>query len=344
MKYFLFTMSLSVLVFKLWGQDEPGYTVEAYYTDTEIKAANREFQSFLDSIHLLFIENHKRLWNRYLQGEISEPTLRELEVQLADEQYMALKNRHIELEAELFSGIYQKLLYDEEVYDEDWGNDEPEQPMDDWADFDWSLSSPKIKRNKFSALFAFGWLSLQNRPYFFPETNFWRSGMVEFGFFHQMRLNKVDTNAPWQWTNGLTFVQNSVRWRGNEYIIDGDFPTFASFDRPLRRNDFSVAYIVYSTGLGYRAPGKKKFYADLMGFVGYSVYRESQIRYKNEGRSGRTTQYTSGDFGVNRLCYGMTASIGIKNLVLYSRYDFSSLFRESRDVLANPWSIGVRIF
>jgi hypothetical protein len=347
MKYtllFLFTLAISN---PLWAQNDPAYTVEAYFTDTEIRAANEEFRSFLDEASAQFFESNRALWAQFAAGEITETDLRGQHGALSAAHLLKLKSKNEEIENKLFSGAYQKLLFADQNQ-EDNGIEEFEDDDFDLGDMDFSSFGPKARRGKGNFMLALGWHTLLNQSAVssasYPDVNFWRSGMIELGFQYQYRLSKNNAKSPWHWNSSLSYLSQSVRWKENRYLLETGSPTFWPVSGNIRRNNFETGYIVLTTGLAYKSHKKRGLRAELAAFGGVSVDRQSYIRFRNTDRRGSTTSIITGDYGVNTFAYGMTASIGIKNIALYSRYDFSSLFRDNSQFNLHPFSIGVRFF
>jgi hypothetical protein len=342
--FFLLFFS-ALFPFCLLAQDNPVLTVEDYFTSTEITAMQND--------NAAYFEEASNQLQRDLQATLSAVTSGNLTREQGDrnmaQRMEAFKtsvseNQTMNLQ-KLYSGGYQHLLIQEDpgLVDQDVSAE------DDWIeddtddDMDIEMPSPAKKRFTASTVMGFGFHTLLNHPSTAPEVNFFRSGLFEIGFLGRIRFSKDNDKSPYFANVGLSYVFNSIRWKGNEYLLDRDVPTFTPSPQDLRRNDFENGYITLTAGLAYIQSKKRGLLFEVNAFAGYNVHSNNTIRFKTP-ENGRAIHTTYGKYGVNDFSYGLTAAIGLKNFAIYSRYDLSTLFRNSAGFEGQPFSIGVRFF
>jgi hypothetical protein len=326
-------------------EDMPGYTVEGYYTYTEVAAFNEENKLHLENASARLQNEISGIMNRLKSGSINAAEADSQISQLLS-NFTAENNRHqSEKETQLYSGGYQYLLYsDETIIEEEYVYEDEENWADDWgdmSDFDMSEYMPKPKRFYSSMVLAIGFHTLLNTPATAPDINFFKSGLFEFGIMSRIRIGA--DKSPYWYNIGLSWVNQGVRWKGNSYLQDRETPTFTESALNLRSNRFSTSNIVLNTGFAYIQSKKRGLLLELNGFVGWNISTNSEIQYKTP-ENGSKSEFIYGKYGVNRFNYGLTAAIGIKNLALYTRYDLSPLFKQNNVFDAHPFSIGIRFF
>ena len=329
------------------AQDNPVLTVEDYFTSTEITAMQND--------NAAYFEEASNQLQRDLQATVSAVTSGTLTREQGDrnmsQRMEAFKasvreNQAMNLQ-KLYSGGYQHLLFQEDPglvdqagsEEEEWGDD------DTAEDLTMDMPTPGKKRFTASTVLGVGFHTLLNHPSNAPGIKFFRSSMFEVGILGRIRFSKSNTNSPFFANVGLSYLFNGFRWEGNDYLLDRDVPTFTNWPQSLdlSRNEFENGYIVLTGGLSYIQPKKRGLLFEINGFIGYNVHTSSTIQFKT-AEKGRSIQTTYGKYGVNDFSYGLTAAIGLKNFAIYSRYDLSTLFRNSDGFGGQPFSIGVRFF
>lgn len=327
------------------AQDNPVLTVEDYFTSTEITAMQND--------NAAYFEEASNQLQRDLQATVSAVTSGTLTREQGDrnmsQRMEAFKasvreNQAMNLQ-KLYSGGYQHLLFQEDPglvdqavsEEEEWGDD------DTAEDLTMDMPTPGKKRFTASTVLGVGFHTLLNHPSTAPGINFFQSGMFDVGILGRVRLSKTNEKSPFFANLGLSYVFNSIRWEGNEYLLDRDVPTFTPSPQNLRRNDFENGYITLTAGLAYIQSKKRGLLFEVNAFAGYNVHSNNTIRFRTP-ENGRAIHTTYGKYGVNDFSYGLTAAIGLKNFAIYSRYDLSTLFRNSDGFGGQPFSIGVRFF
>ena len=116
-----------------------------------------------------------------------------------------------------------------------------------------------------------------------------------------------------------------------------DFP---EGQEPMR-SKFGANYIEIPLDLRFRTKGYKHFKIMVGGKIGYQINSFTKTVENIEDRTYKTKLYNFAD--ANRLRYGATVRIGIRNWAIYGAYYFSPLFTNSESVQLTPFTAGISI-
>jgi len=338
-------------------ENNPGYTVEDYFTSQEVKAMVDQNKQFLLQKFPEFTAQVSNIVNAVSGNTMTAQAAKEAIDQLTASylsQYMVNLDEN---ENRLFSGEFQSVLIENEFVDqeidEEWEDDG--EYVDDWNP-DWETTddfnfefpkSPMAKARSFFSKFylAFGfhtWIesnSLMPAPT--PELELWKGGFTEFGWLGSSRLGKPSSRFFVNY--GISMVWNRARW-DNSLMLTTETPTgfvnvFAIEN--FKHTNLRTRYFTAMTGFSYVSSGKRSFRIDLNGFAGLR-YRTSQS-IRTEGSGTKSVLTTRNKYGVNDFSYGICPAIGFQNFSIYARYDLSGLFKNSNGYDYQPFSIGIRI-
>lgn len=109
----------------------------------------------------------------------------------------------------------------------------------------------------------------------------------------------------------------------------------------LKRQKFTANYIEAPIEFRFRTKGRKHFKFLIGGKIGYQINAFTQSVIETNNQEVKSRNYTFSDN--NRLRYGATVRIGIRNFALYGAYHFSPLFENSESTQLNPIELGLSI-
>lgn len=202
------------------------------------------------------------------------------------------------------------------------------------------------RRTKFYSEFAFGLNGWQDNSttqtgIIYPEISNWESWFFEAGGKFRTRLG--GEKSPISLHYGLTYRGNSFSLT-DDYQLQNDESTgdkIATFQPVVGNTKNTILRVGYLTlPLQVKAKLGKKGSLGVGGYVGYRVLTNQQREFKANSEKIREIRRDS--YGANNLMYGVSASIGLKNVSLVGKYDLSNLFNENnKNYTFNLYSVGV---
>lgn len=109
----------------------------------------------------------------------------------------------------------------------------------------------------------------------------------------------------------------------------------------IESNKFTANYLEIPLEIRIRTKGYKHFKFFVGGKFGYQLNAYTKKRVNVEGDTYKIKEHIFPDN--NRLRYGATVRIGIRNWSLYGAYYFSDLFKNSASTKLSPLSMGISI-
>lgn len=207
------------------------------------------------------------------------------------------------------------------------------------------------KRTRANLALAVGWHTMftpdgVNQP----AVDFWRGGFTEVGVMVSTRLGGA--KSPIHLNYGTSLLYNKADIGGGNFYLqtnDQQIPEFVDRNLDIRDNKLRTSYVTATLGFKI-APKRKGWHFEANGFAGVLFRAKQNIEFVQgdelivEDRRAR-----SGNYGINRFNYGVSAAFGYRNLSLYARYDLSPVWDRINlppDVSAtnafNAFSVGFR--
>lgn len=109
----------------------------------------------------------------------------------------------------------------------------------------------------------------------------------------------------------------------------------------ISRNKFTANYLEVPLEFRFKTKGYKHFKFMVGGKIGYQLNSFTKVTQSIEEQRYTTRVYNFPDN--NRLRYGATVRIGIRNWALFGAYYFSELFTNENSVQLSPVSMGISI-
>ncbi|MDX1653165.1 MAG: outer membrane beta-barrel protein [Brumimicrobium sp.] len=143
---------------------------------------------------------------------------------------------------------------------------------------------------------------------------------------------------------GLTFSHFSIQ-DPNRLIRDFNDKTteFGEF-QPGQEPDgyrFGANYLEIPVEFRFRTAGYKHFKLMVGGKIGYQLNAFTQRTERVDDKMIKSKRYDFPD--ANKLRYGVTMRMGIRNWAVYGAYYFSPLFTNRASVQLNPFTVGLSI-
>lgn len=141
---------------------------------------------------------------------------------------------------------------------------------------------------------------------------------------------------------GLTFSHyNNKTNKEFERNFEDGYTTLNDFDQNISivRNKYMANYIEVPLEFRFRTKGRKHFKFLIGGKIGYQINSFTKQIIEEDGARLNTRNYSFADD--NKLRYGATVRIGIRNYALFASYYFSPLFLDDNSVKLNPISLGI---
>src|SRR5690554_854800 len=197
----------------------------------------------------------------------------------------------------------------------------------------------KKRRTVFDVLLAFGHNNLiSNRDIPGYNENF-SCNFIEWGWSLKTRLSK--NNDLLHLRYGVSFMYNYASPKDN-YVFhqNGNITELVDFGQYLSKNKFVNTYIAIPIHLEFNFGKNNDFRAGAGGFLGYNLFSEQRLKYKDNGR--RIKDITRKDWNVNDFQYGVSGYVGYGIVSVYAKYDLNPLFRNN-PVDQHNLSIGLRL-
>jgi hypothetical protein len=169
----------------------------------------------------------------------------------------------------------------------------------------------------------------------------WNSIGFNAALMFDVILSKQSTVA-FGWGIGYSHFGNATN---KQFTRDFDekatyMSDFPEGQEPLR-NKFGANYIEIPLDLRFRTKGFKHFKVMIGGKIGYQINSFTKTAERIDGQTYKSKLYNFAD--ANRLRYGATIRIGIRNWAIYGAYYFSPLFTNSKSVQLTPFTAGISI-
>lgn len=114
-----------------------------------------------------------------------------------------------------------------------------------------------------------------------------------------------------------------------------------------KKSKIAMTYVQIPVDIRFYPGGEgqgSRFFVGAGGYIGYLIDAHNKINYNSKNVK---TEKQKGDFGLNKLRYGVTAKLGFDSIHLIAKYDLSELFDSNTRPLskgnANVWSVGIAI-
>jgi len=165
---------------------------------------------------------------------------------------------------------------------------------------------------------------------------------------HLKRGRIGNSNSPLYIRGGLELAFNNFMFERNVYLADSN--GVAMFlQEPESGRNFEKSKFTYSTinvpvdfSLQFKdKKGKDSFIISAGGFAGYRLGAHTKLKYQADGKTFKDKE--RGSFNLENFQYGLTASIGYRDLQLFAKYNLNSLFKENRGPDMQVLSFGIRI-
>ena len=155
-------------------------------------------------------------------------------------------------------------------------------------------------------------------------------------------------SSPFYLRGGLELAFNNFMFDRNVYLTDLNGNSTVVPEPETGRN-FEKSKLTYSTinvpvDLSLQFKDKKSkdsFKLSAGGFAGYRLGAHTKLKYQEDGKTFKDKE--RGSFHLEDFQYGLTASIGYRDLELFGKYNLNSLFKEKRGPDMQVISFGVRI-
>lgn len=199
--------------------------------------------------------------------------------------------------------------------------------------------SKQAKRTHFDVLIAFGHNNLITDGDLPDYDDNFGCSFFEWGGSFKTKLSKNNNLLNVRY--GVSFMTNSVSPKDN-YIFsqNGNMTEVVDFGQNLTKNKFVNVYVSVPVHLEFNFGRKDNYKVGIGGFVGYNLYSEQRLKYRDDGR--KIKDITRKDWNVNDFQYGLSAYIGVGGVSLYAKYDLNPLFRNNT-VEQHNISVGVRL-
>ncbi len=199
--------------------------------------------------------------------------------------------------------------------------------------------SKQAKRTHFDVLIAFGHNNLITDGDLPDYDDNFGCSFFEWGGSFKTKLSKNNNLLNVRY--GVSFMTNSVSPKDN-YIFsqNGNMTEVVDFGQNLTKNKFVNVYVSVPVHLEFNFGRKDNYKVGIGGFVGYNLYSEQRLKYRDDGR--KIKDITRKDWNVNDFQYGLSAYIGVGGVSLYAKYDLNPLFRNNAIEQRNI-SVGVRL-
>lgn len=209
----------------------------------------------------------------------------------------------------------------------------------DWFRFDHMHRKPRYDRRTYSdPVFAVGFSnaaidgqSLNDSPYKLAGSRFfemgwsWRTRVFENTNF--LRLHY-----------GFSFQFYGLKPEGNQYFITENDQTYLEeFDYELDKSKFRQDNLVFPVYFEF-GPSKlhqwddkiryslhNQFRFGIGGYGGFNMSSRQKLKYERDG--DHVKDKLKGGYNTNDLIYGLSAYVGIDNVLLYFKYDLNPIFK-----------------
>lgn len=177
----------------------------------------------------------------------------------------------------------------------------------------------------------------------------WGSRYVAIRYLYKTRIG--GEKSPFYLRYGIELSWNNFMFDGNNIAVRGDntvgFPEAKDTElgvSELSKSKLTVSYLsipVVPTLQFRDHKGRKTFRVGMGGYIGYRIGSHTKVKYRYEGETMKDKDYSS--FYLNNFRYGLMAQVGVKNLVLFAKYDLNPLFADNKGPDLNAISFGITI-
>ena len=165
---------------------------------------------------------------------------------------------------------------------------------------------------------------------------------------HLKRGRIGGSTSPLYIRGGIELAFSNFMFERNVYLADSNGVTTV-VPEPETGRSFEKSKLTYSTinvpidfSLQFKDKrGKDSFKLSAGGFAGYRLGGHTKLKYQANGKTFKDKE--RGCFNLEDFQYGLTGTIGYRNLELFGKYNLNSLFKENRGPDMQVLSFGVRI-
>ncbi len=221
---------------------------------------------------------------------------------------------------------------------------------DDWFGFHKRKRDLKYDRRTYSdPVFALGFSnaiiegqSINDSPYKIGGSRFF-----ELGWSWRTRVLRNSNFLRFHY--GFSFQFNGLKPQDNQYFVTEGGQTFLQeFDYELSKSKFRMDNLVYPVYLEL-GPSKfrqwedrvrysldKQFRIGIGAYGGFNMSSRQKLKYDRNGDAVKDKLKRG--YNTNDLIYGLSAYLGLDNVLLYVKYDLNPIFR---DAVADQRIIGI---
>ncbi|GET46127.1 outer membrane beta-barrel protein [Capnocytophaga felis] len=176
----------------------------------------------------------------------------------------------------------------------------------------------------------------------------WGSKSIEVGIGRSTRIFK--NSELFRINYGYAFMVNKLKMKGNDYFVDNKGVTsIEPYPFEAYKSKFRATYLTIPISIELNLGGyydyrgrdyNRGFRLGVGGYVGGLLVSKQKIKYYNQN-GNRSKDVSHNKLNTNDWVYGLSAHIGYRNTVFYTKYSLVPLFRNS-PMKEYPLSFGVR--
>jgi len=212
---------------------------------------------------------------------------------------------------------------------------------DDWFRFNKRHRKPKYDRRTYSdPVFALGFSnasidgqSIDDSPYKLGGSRFFEVGWAwRTRVFQNSNFLRLHYGFSFQF-NGLKPEKNQI------FVTEGDQTVLQVFEYNLNKSKFRMDNLVFPVHLEF-GPSKfrqwddrvrysldKQFRIGIGAYGGFNMSTRQKLKYERNG--DHVKDKLKRGYNTNDLVYGLSAYLGLDNVLLYVKYDMNPIFRNA---------------
>ncbi|WP_051360062.1 outer membrane beta-barrel protein [Adhaeribacter aquaticus] len=212
----------------------------------------------------------------------------------------------------------------------------------------------KLKRTKFESTLDLGFNTFIKDQGANGDVNPDNPGLYDlkpmgsryFSFTQYLQTRVGGEKSPFYFRPGVEIAFNNFMFDRNHYIVDNNGVTeiVKETNRSFEKSKLATSFLnIPVMGLlkFHDRNGKEGFKLGFGGFAGYRLGTHSKLKYDREGKTYKDKERNS--YNVDDFQYGLSFSIGYRDLELFAKYNLSDLFKENRGPNFNVLSFGFRL-
>lgn len=207
----------------------------------------------------------------------------------------------------------------------------------------------KSKRTISGSHIALGFHTLSSTGNFGSDKfKVWGSKSLEIGAGRSTRLFR--DNELLRINYGYSLMINKLKMKGSEYFVnDKGVTSIQPYPYEAYKSKFRATYLIIPISLEMNLDGhydyrereyNRGFRLGVGAYVGGLLTSKQKVKYYNENRN-RSKEVSYNKLSTNDWVYGLSAHIGYRNVVFYTKYSLVPLFRNS-PIKEYPLSFGLR--